>query len=264
MKNIRDKKALFYVLLIIVGFLTMIIVPFVVYSIRKDRIDSFPQYTEITIDKSSIVNSTYDEVKRKLESDYYFKREAYIDNYDYENFDGSNLKNMIWNFIFSYELNNTKYMTNINYDSGTFCMKAKDVVDAFKELYVTDITNSLDYFAGYHEYVTHKNNKYCFNFRNVSYDHSNNILIGIDNIYVENDVITTDLYVYEYYTTFTERENKYVSLVKNYINNYNLTEAGNIIKKNLNGEVKHKKVSFKLNKYGKHFKYQILSSKNID
>jgi hypothetical protein len=142
-------------------------------------------------------------------------------------------------------------------------MRSRYVIDSFEELYGVNITKDIDYLDGYYEYVKSRNNRYCFNFGNVAKDYNNEIKVLVDGISVKDDVVTTNIYLFEYYTSETALELQYVENLKLAIKSSNSIEATNIVKNKLNGKVTHKQLEFKINNGGKFFKYQILNSKNL-
>lgn len=255
--------------LVLFGVLTLfflIIALITINSNNKEDKKSFPNYDNYKIDEHSIEDKTsdsYNEIKARLESDYYFAREALISNYNYKNYTSADLKQMVWNYIFAYELKNRKYLSSFNETDGLFCMRSRYVIDSFEELYGVKITKDIEYLDGYYEYVKSKNNKYCFNFGNVAKDYNNEIKVLVDGISVKDNIITTNIYLFEYYTNETAQELQYVEDLRLAINSSNSLGATNIVKNKLNGNVTHKQLEFKINNSGKFFKYQILNSKNL-
>ncbi len=265
--HFKDKKVTFILLGSIFGLLLIITIPIIIISNNKSDKEAFPEFEKIEITETSIEDVTsesYKNIKERLESDPYFAREAMITNYSSNNYTGSDLGKMIWNFIFSYSLKNRKYMSSYDEDDGIFCMNSRYIIDAFKELYDANISKEIDNFRGYDEYIITRGNKYCFNFKNVAKDYNNNLLVGVDAINVVDSVVTVNLYLYEFYTMHTPSELSYINLVKSNISNSNFNNANNIVKNNLNGKVTHKQLHFNILNNGKHFKYQILESKILD
>jgi hypothetical protein len=170
---------------------------------------------------------------------------------------------MVWNYIFAYELNNKKYLSNVDAGEGTFCMRSRYVIDSFEELYGVKITKDIDYLDGYYEYVKSRKNLYCFNYGNVARDYSNDIRVLVEELSEEKNVITANIYLYEYYTTDTELEISLVNELEKAIKKSNSIKANEIVKEQLNGKVTHKQLQFKINNSGDFFKYQILNSKNL-
>ncbi len=262
----NEKKATFIILGTITIILLIIIIPIVIITKEQENKKNFPEYKNIDITAKNIKNQnseSYKEIKKSLESDYYFSKETIITNYDYEN-TNKNIKDMIWNFIFSYELQNTKYMTSNNKTDGVFCLSKKNTISAFKELYNIDITNELDLLPGYHEYVYKKNGNYCFIYKNVGNDYDNEIKIAIEDMSMKDNTVTANIYVYEYYTNGLDNEKSNINILERYIENNNYSSANNVVINYLNGKVTHKQLKFKINNNGKFFKYKILSSKILE
>ena len=90
----------------------------------------------------------------------------------------------------------------------------------------------------------------------------NDIKIGIERLAIIGTTITADLNVYEYYTSSVN--NQYVKDLENAINIGNFDGAKYIVKDSLHGTSKKRQIKFKVNKHGDHFKYTVLSVKNID
>ena len=245
--------------------LVIIIAPFAISSINEEQKTNFPNYTNLKIKESDVIDpnsASYGEIKSRLENDYYFIKETLISNYNYKNYTGENIQKMLWNFIFAYELNNTKYLSAKT--NGKFCMRSKYVVKAFEELYGVNIGLDSQYLDGYVNYVTYSKNRYCFNYEEVANEYSDTIKILIDGIEVKDDVVKLNAYVYEFYTAYTRTEKAFISELEEAIKYSNISEANKIVTNNLNGKVTHKQFEFKVNNNADFFKYQILSSKNLE
>ena len=265
MKLYNQNKATLTLLGAIFGLLLIIIIPTIIITNRNDTKKNFPDYSNVTISESDVADTSsksYSDIKYKLEHDHNFAKESLISNYNYKTYSSSNLSSLIWNFIFSFELNNSKYISSKG--DTKFCLRQSNLVTGFEELYGINITKDLPMFEGYYQYVNINSNRYCFNYKNVSKDYNNDIKLGIDGISVKGDIITTNLYLYEYYTMLTAQEKVMISNLESCINSSDFDGAKSIVINNLNGKVTHKQLQFKINNKGKMFKYQILNSKNID
>ena len=274
MKELFNKyKPTFIILGGIVVLLAIIIIPTIIISMKKERSEYFPEYNEVKVNKTIIENKTspdYSKLKKQLENDKYFAREALISNYNYNTYTSADLQNMVWNFIFSYELSNTRNLSSLDYNSGRFCMRSHYVIDGFKELYNVKITADIDLLNGFFEYVEQTGkNRYCFNFGNVGRDYNNEIKVAVEDLEYEEDeesdekYIIANIYVYEYYTSGTDNEKTYIRNLTSYISNSNYSNATSIVENYLFGKVTHKQLHFKVNNNGLYFKYQILKSKNL-
>ena len=93
---------------------------------------------------------------------------------------------------------------------------------------------------------------------------NNNISILVDGITAKDGVVTTNLFLYEYYSSNTEREKYFITKLEAAIESSNYIEANRIVNDDLNGKVTHKQLNFKILNNGNFFKYQILSSKMLD
>ena len=265
--NSKDLKSTFIVLGIMIALLLVITIPIIIFSKKEEEEANFPDHETIEIkenDVADVSSKSYAEVKSLLENDTYFAKAAMITNFNSSSYTSGDIQKLLWNFIFNYSLKNRKYMASYDEDTGKFCMRSKYVIDAFKELYDVNITDGIQYLDSDENYVTVKNKKYCFNFANVAKDYNNDLLVGIDAISVKDDVVTTTLYLYEYYTTYTNNESVYIHNLKNYIASSRYDEAKKIVTDNLNGKVTHKRLQFHILNKGDHFKYQILVSQNLD
>ena len=98
----------------------------------------------------------------------------------------------------------------------------------------------------------------------VSYIKMYEINIAVERMAMIGTTITTDIYVYEYYTNGLENEISNINILKSYIENDNYSSASNVVTNYLNGKVTHKQLKLKVNNNGKFFKYKILSSKILD
>ena len=265
MDKTRIKAGLIVFGIVVLIFLLMVLV--VSLSNGKEDKDNFPDYDNLKIKQSDVEDKnseSYSQIKRRLESDKYFARAALISNYNYKSYTSADLQKMVWHYIFAFELKNKKYLSSIDYNQGLFCMRSRYIVDSFEELYGVKIAKDIDYLDGYYEYVKSKSNLYCFNFGNVARDYNNEIKIMVDGLSVKGGIVTSNLYLFEYYTNDTTKELDYVSELENSIKYSNYNNAQDIVKNKLNGKVSHKQIQFKIKNNGKFFKYQILYSKNLD
>ena len=240
MDKTRIKAGLIVFGIVVLIFLLMVLV--VSLSNGKEDKDNFPDYDNLKIKQSDVEDKnseSYSQIKRRLESDKYFARAALISNYNYKSYTSADLQKMVWHYIFAFELK-------------------------FEELYGVKIAKDIDYLDGYYEYVKSKSNLYCFNFGNVARDYNNEIKIMVDGLSVKGGIVTSNLYLFEYYTNDTTKELDYVSELENSIKYSNYNNAQDIVKNKLNGKVSHKQIQFKIKNNGKFFKYQILYSKNLD
>ncbi len=265
MQNLEEKKATLIILSIIIVIVTIITIPVAIISKKAEDKNNFPNYNEIDITEKKLENeNTYATIKDQLENDYYFKKILLLKDYDYEKYSGINIEDMLWNFIYAYEIKNTKYFTYYSKNNGVFCLSKKNILEAFKELYNVNIENELNLLPGYFDYVYESGSNYCFLFNKVSQENDNEVKVSVERLAMIGEVVTTDVYVYEFYTTNTDEEISYMNSLDNYIKNDNYEEAKNIVNNNLAGSVTHKQLQLKINNNGKFFKYQILSSKILD
>ena len=267
MKNNSQLKAIIIIVVVIVALLAIITIPSFVSNTVEEEREYFPTYEKIDVKRISESDNSsekYVSLKTKLEKDPTFAREMLLGNYNYNSFDGSNLRMLIRTYIFSYQLTNTKYLSVINEDDGKFCMKQKYVIESFKELYNINITEKLEYFPGYFEYITKTSGRYCFNYRTVTNEYDDQIAIGIDEMSTRSGIVKAKVYVYEYHSNDTSRQKAAINNLKNYINKSDFTAAKKVVIDQLNGSVTYKQVQFKVNNNAKFYKYQILSMKILD
>lgn len=273
LKNI--KLTLFFVLL-----LAAIIIPLIIIGGKKSHEKNFPGSKDIKINEKTIsTNESVSKIKYELNTDDYFKKFVMAGDYNYANIrettnayglkytfipDGY-LSEMIRNLSYNYQLSNTRYLTKIDKEKTIFCMSKKRAKQAFEELYYTEtgMYDFMDYVPGYIDYVSKLGSSYCFNYGNVITD--NDVLIGVNNVSVsDKDIITTEVYIYEYYSMGSEVEKMYSNKASELVNSGDYYGARNIVLNNLNGFVKHKKIVFRINDNPKFFEYQLLYSAEID
>lgn len=263
----KEKKATFIILAVVLLLIIIVLIPAIIIGRKSSNEKNFPEFEELDVNEN-IVNNTgseeYTKLRKQLEKDYYFAKESLINNFDYEKYNGSNFRELLWNFIFSYELENKETMSSINKKEGVFCLTKNNLLSAFKELYNIDITNQLDLILGYHEYVYMSNGNYCFIYQNISNEYDNEIKVAVERMAMMANEITTDIYVYEYYTNYTEEEKSNINILNSYISNTDYESAKNVVLNYLKGKVTHKQLKLKVNNYGKYFKYKILSSKILE
>ena len=262
-KNLEEKIVTLKILGIVFGILAIIIIPLLIINNKKQNIENFPSYEEIEISESIFnKDDNYDNIREQLENDYYFAKSALMfTGYDYNKYNSGMLQDMVWHFMFNYELVNDDHFTSFNKKTATGCLSKSSVVNGFKELYNVDITDDIDYIKGYYKYVYQKgNNEYCFYFQNVNDAYDNELLIAIDRMSMMGTTITADVYLYEFYTSGLSSEENLKQKVKTAITNKNYSEASSIVTNQLYGNVTHKQLQFEINKKGKYFKYKILKS----
>lgn len=261
-KNLEEKIVTLKILGIAFGILAVIIIPLLIINNKKQNKENFPSYEEIDISQSIFnKDDNYDNIRDQLENDYYFAKTALMfTEYDYKKYNSGMLQDMVWHYMFNYELVNDDYFTSFSKKSATGCLNKSSVVNGFEELYNVDITDDIDYIKGYYKYVYQKGNEYCFYFQNVNDSYDNDILVAVDRMSIMGTTITTDVYVYEFYTSGLTSEENSKQKVKNAITNKNYNEASNIVTNELYGQVTHKQLQFQINKKGKFFKYKILKS----
>jgi len=261
-QNLQEKIVTLKILGIVFGILAIIIIPLLIINNKKQNENNFPSYEEIDI-SNSIFNKddNYDSVRDQLENDYYFAKSALMfTGYDHEKYSSIMLQDMVWHYMFNYELANDDYFTTFNKKNALGCLSKNSVINGFKELYNVDITEDIDYIKGYYKYVYQKGSDYCFYFQNVNDSYDNDILIAVDRMSIMGTTITADVYLYEFYTSGLTKEENSKLKVKTAIENKNYDEASNIVNNELYGNVTHKQLQFQINKKGKFFKYKILKS----
>lgn len=250
----------------IIGVFVLFLVVLSLQDAEEDKVN-FPEYENLKIKENDVKDTSsneYKQIKERLENDYYFIKEALVPTYNYKFYTSANLEKMVWNYIFSFELSNKKYLSSMDTDGGNFCMRKKYVIESFEELYGVNITADIELLDGYYEYVKSRSNNYCFNFGNVARDYNNEIKILVEAISVDSKIVTANLYLFEYYTTDTPKELENVERLKTAIKNSSTNEAISIVENSLNGKYTHKQLQFVINNGGKFFKYQILNSKKLD
>lgn len=262
-----NKSRIIIVVIIAIVLILIITIPSFVLNNKKSESKYFPTYEDIDIKNiNTNENSTpkYTSLKTHLENDQNFAREMLLGDYNYNTFDGYNLRMLIKHYIFSFQLTNLKYLSVMDEEKGRFCMKEKYVKESFKELYNIDISKKLDYLPGYFEYVIKDASTYCFNYRNVSKEYDDQISIGIEEMSTKTGIVKATIYVYEYHNNDTENQKNAINNLKKYISNNDFNSANNLVINSLNGTVTHKNVQFRVKNDGKFFKYQVLMSKILD
>lgn len=266
----KDTKATIAILSFFVIFGLIVIIPLLISHNKKtEEVNkkNFPSYEEITIDESVFGDdSKYEDVREQLENDYYFSKFALISDYDYkEGYKTTQIKDMLRNFIFNYEIENTRYMLHKNTDEQLFCLLDKHVKDGFKELYRLDIDDDfLSFMEQFYKYTYRSSGRYCFYYGQIADEFNKNITIGVERMAMSSMGVTADIYIYLYDTSGTSTEKMNINNLKDAIKNKNYNLASTITKDYLGGSVTHKQLQFMINSKGKQFKYQVLTSKILD
>ncbi len=260
-----------------------VMIPTLIINNQKEEEKAFPEQQDIEVTEKVINNTdTYKKTRHDLEADPYFVKFALSPDYNYKNIkyatdattgtrysyiEDGYLGNMITNFIYNFQLTNTKYLSSIDYNDGVFCMTPIRVKEALEELYYAEISLNefIQYMPGYIDFVSKRNNDYCFNFDKVARMNDNEILVGIKSLSVSDQkIITADVYIYEFYSSGSDKELSALRITKNYISQSNYSGASDVVNNNLNGKVSHKKIVFRINKSRKYFEYQLLYKANIN
>lgn len=259
----NDQKATLKILLFIALICVIIIVPFVVFSELNFKDNKFPDFQNINISKNRLEDEIeYNNIKKQLQNDYYFTKLGIMIDYDSERFNPIYLEEMVWHLIFNYELENDTYFTKVDKEKQIYCMKKSRFLEAFEELYNVDIEENQNVLKGFYKYIYDQPQVYCMDAGNVAKEYDNDIKIGIERLAMIGTTITADINVYEYYTSSVD--NTYVDDLEFAINSGNFEGAKYTVEKALHGKVQKRQIKFKMNKHGNHFKYTILSIKNID
>lgn len=258
----KEKTITIGILVALVIITIIISVPLIIKNNNENNKKYFPEYDEIKI-TNKIISNSYEEARKSLEKSYYFNRLSIIPDYNKEEYKPEMLQSLLWYFIYNYQLSNTRYFSYYEKENGKYCFQKNSLIGAFKELYGIDISKQYDYLKGYYKYVYESNKGYCLDFKKVNSEYTNNIKISIKDISKHKDVITVEMYVYEYKAK-TENEKYYEKLLIESIDNKNYNNSYNIVISNLKGSVKRKELKFEQDRNGKFFKYKILSSKELN
>lgn len=278
----KIKASVTLIIFSILVFLAVMI-PTLIINNQKEEEEAFPEQQDIEVTEKVINNTdTYKKTRHDLEADPYFIKFALSPDYNYKNIkyatdattgtrysyiEDGYLGNMITNFIYNFQLTNTKYLSSIDYNDGVFCLTPIRVKEALEELYYAEISLNefIQYMPGYIDFVSKRNNDYCFNFDKVARMNDNEILVGIKSLSVSDQkIITADVYIYEFYSSGSDKELSALRIAKNYISQSNYSGASDVVNNNLNGKVSHKKIVFRINKSRKYFEYQLLYKANIN
>lgn len=265
MKGFKEAKASLKIVIFFILLISIIIIPVLVNNFKIQNKENFPKYNDIDIDKNKLNNTDdYNSIRRQLESDQYFAKASTMMEFTSDNYSSASLRELLWYFIFNYEVSNDKYFFYTDSKRGVYCLNEKNLVKGFNELYDIDISNDLYLLPGYYQYLFLKNKGYCLYFDHVAEEYDNDIRVAVERIAMYGTTITTDVYVYEYYNSYSEKDKTCVKNLEISINNKDYNTASQIVKLNLKGTVTHKQLQFKMNSRGKFFKYKILSSKKLE
>lgn len=257
-----DAKATLKIILFFALLGIAIIVPFIAFQDINYTDEDFPEFQNINVSKNALEDEfKYDQIRNQLENDYYFQKLSTMIEYDSEKFTSEHLDKLVWHLIFNYELDNKKNFSYSDSKNQVYCLSTNKFKEAFEELYDVDISDYTYLLKGYYQYVYERKNSYCLDFGNVARDYDNDIKVAIERMAYVGSILTTDVYVYEYYTP--NSDNQDVKDLENAIASKNYNGAQNIVKNKLFGKTTHKTIRFKMNKRGKHFKYTIISVDNL-
>lgn len=257
-------------IIILSGALLIVIIVlllFIPLRNAKEKSDKkyFPDYEDIIINEKVIKNKTkYEKVIKQLENDNTFNKLLMIDDYDSKNASKKDLDNMLTNYILLYTIENTKTMKVKKTNNGVFCIKEKYLIPSFQELYNTDITEYSGSIIYYFEHAYKKENDYCFYYDGVNKKYGRSTLNSIENLTYSDGIVTVETRVYSYEDKNQTDKKSKLNNLKSAIENKNYSLASSIVVDGLNGEVKNKKINFKIHNDGKYFKYQVIDIKTLE
>ena len=290
--SLKEKKATILIVGVVFGLVLIIILISTLLGINSKSDPSaknFTEYSDVDVTEKKLSNPTdYSAIKEQLESDYLFTKFASIAKYNYQSINTSDLKNMLYGFIFSYSMDNQDTFKKSFPKLGVYCLTVSDTEAAFKELYSININDNIhvemsfknddgtitkidedhiiiDFMLQYKDIIYKSGDYYCFAFEKVANMYDNDYKIAIKDISTDSsNIVKADVYVYDYYTSDVGEELTLVAKLKKYIKDSEITKANNIVINDLNGRVTHKELQFKINNSGNFFKYQLLYSNSLD
>lgn len=258
----KEKVAISIVAVVII--LSIVLLYSFLYYKNKDNSKYFPDYEKIEINEKSLKDKEkYNKIISQLENDKLFNNTLMISDYESQTASKKDLENMITNFLLIFELNNTKYMKNHDKEKKVFCLTETSLLNSFKELYNTDISDYLDSLVYYFEHV-YKNENYCMYYGYINHKYGKSKIINITNLTYSNEVVTVESYVYSYDASKLANINEKEKRLKDYIDKDDNVNATSVVENELLGQAEKKRISFKINNNANYFKYQVLSIKTID
>ena len=141
---INKNKPLIIILGSAVFLILIIIVPLILFGEKnqKSKDKNFPNYEEIKInDKTFEKEENKVNIEDTLRKDTRFQRTMMIDDYDSSSVSKKDLEKMVENYVFTFEMSNTKYLALHDRNKGVSCMKEEYFVESFKELYIQMLPN---------------------------------------------------------------------------------------------------------------------------
>ncbi|MBR2138881.1 MAG: hypothetical protein IJ966_06300 [Bacilli bacterium] len=265
MYNISNKKGFIVIVGGLLALVLVIVIPAVIISNNeKDYTnkEQFPGFTDLDLEEEFDDEEQYEYVLDQLGKDPYFVRTVLFDDFDYIYFSTVDIKNMVRAFVYNYENRNSKYFSYTKSENNVGCLQKKYVVQGFYELFSVDMTPHLEFMTQFFEHVYESKGRYCFYFDSVV--NENEIKVGVEKLSVMGDEVSTDIYVYEYYSNGFDEEKQIVSRLEAAIDNKQYEEARRITEKELNGNVYKKEMKVRIQRNAKFFKYQVLYSKKLD
>lgn len=265
MKGFKEAKASLKIVIFFLLLISIIIIPVVVNNIKIQNKENFPKYNDIDITENKLSNTNdYNNIRHQLEKDQYFAKASTMMEFSSEKYSSAILRELLWHFIFNYEVSNDDHFFYTDSKRGVYCLSEKNLIKGFNELYNIDITDDLYLLLGYYQYTFTKSKGYCLYFNHVAEEYDNDIRVAVERIAMYGTTLTADVYVYEYFNSYSEKDKMCVKNLETCINNKDYSTASDIVKLNLKGTVTHKQLKFKMNSSGKFFKYKILSSKKLE
>lgn len=251
------------------ALLIVLIVLLLFIPLRKEQIKSnkkyFPNYEDIIINEKVVKDKNkYEKVVKQLENDITFNKLLMINDYDSKNASKKDLENMLTNYILLYTIENTKTMKVKKTENGVFCIKQEYLIPSFQELYNTDITEYSDSIIYYFEHAYKRNTDYCFYFDGINKKYGKSTLNSIEKLSYNDGVVTVDTKVYSYEDKNQNDKESKINNLKSAIENKNYSLASSIVTDGLNGELKEKRINFKIFNDGKFFKYQVIDIKTLE
>lgn len=250
MTNDSKKK----IIIIIAAILFIIFDVIVIHYYRSNKLEkeSFKYYSNLNLTENAYSISPEDYV-----SDSYL-----ISLVKLNDFNGtitySNAEDILRYYMTSITKNTAKGIKNNDSDAG-FCITKSDLEKSFMELFNIDISGMYDSIS-YPNYITIDGNKVCFNYSYSDLDDYVNY-IGIEDINVNDGIITAKLYLYSVEAESKEieeliKENLIHSIKNKTLDlfNYYFYESDKY-----EGKIEEKEIVFKEIPDGNYFKYQLIS-----
>ncbi len=240
--------------IILLALLAIVILLLNFFTNRNARIRD---YKNLTLNQKNL-NS--EKIKNKIMTDEQFIKLLTIDEYN-----GNIEKNLVMLIesmliridLSKFEIKDNNEKKELKFGIADYKMNINEFYSVFNDYYDYDLKNlNLSKNEELNNFMLVIQNEVIFTLEHLGVN-DNLVYLGVENLNINSNIISGNIYVYEVYTNDSATEKELKKELEENLKNDNFEDRALIEKYNLT--VTKKKIEFKENSKGKHIKYQLLS-----